>query len=399
MKAGLIDEMQLQAALAYQRQWGGKLGDALVANNFLDEMMMWRGLSRQLAVPLVSLPEQGFAPGIEKTVPVEMCRKHSIVPVSKDARELTVATSEPNNIAGIDEVAFRVGTRLKVVLAPDREVEWAIRRLYAGESAPCPPPRQRRVIHGAQGVADVVSVSGRSNTVEFSSSGPPSPQSASSSGIRGPVAGGNAPAGYSTPAAGYRAPGTAPSSSTAVATSPTAVAAPTPSPFNPFLGKPPSTQATTVAPPPGYPSTGPSPGTPAQPPMNPFTGSAMTAHSLPPIAPQSFSNTGAAGPAGAGMGGQAVGHSAAHAAQHAATHSGAYPGPSPASYAGPSGVHPAPPFSPGIANVTSTVTTSSAQTEAALRENAAALRFIVEACIARGVFTREEYVARVKAQP
>ena len=30
LQAGLIDEMQLQSAVARQRQWGGKLGDVLV---------------------------------------------------------------------------------------------------------------------------------------------------------------------------------------------------------------------------------------------------------------------------------------------------------------------------------------------------------------------------------
>jgi hypothetical protein len=144
VKAQLIDEMQLQSALAHQRQWGGKLGDILVTNGFLDEMMLWRGLSKQLGVQLVSLPDERFVPGIEKQIPLELCEKHQVVPVLRDDKGLTLATSDPNNLGGIDEVAFRTGTRLRVVLAPDREVEWAIRRLYRGDTAPCPPPRLRR---------------------------------------------------------------------------------------------------------------------------------------------------------------------------------------------------------------------------------------------------------------
>lgn len=144
MKAGLIDELQLQSALAHQRQWGGKLGDILVNNGFLDEMMLWRGLSKQLGVPLVSLPEQKMVPGIEKQVPLELCQKHSIFPLSRDDKGLTIATSDPGNVGGIDEVAFRLGVRLRIVLAPDREVEWAIRRYHQGDPAQCPPPRLRR---------------------------------------------------------------------------------------------------------------------------------------------------------------------------------------------------------------------------------------------------------------
>ncbi len=144
--AGLIDELQLQSALAHQRQWGGKLGDILVNNGFLDEMMLWRGLSKQLAVPLVSLPEQKITAGLEKQVPLDLCQKHSIFPIARDDKGITLATSDPGNIGGIDEVAFRLGVRLKLVLAPDREVEWAIRRYHFNDPAPCPPPRLRRVM-------------------------------------------------------------------------------------------------------------------------------------------------------------------------------------------------------------------------------------------------------------
>ena len=144
VKAQLIDEMQLQSALAHQRQWGGRLGDILVTNGFLDEMMLWRGLSKQLGVTLISLPDEKFVPGIEKQIPLELCQKHQVVPILRDDKGLTLATSDPNNLGGIDEIAFRTGIRLRVVLAPDREIEWAMRRLYHGDTSPCPPPRQRR---------------------------------------------------------------------------------------------------------------------------------------------------------------------------------------------------------------------------------------------------------------
>ena len=147
--AGLIDQLQLQSALALQKQWGGKLGDVLVNNGFLDEMMLWRGLSKQLGVPLVCLPDEHLAPGIEKLLPLIVCEKHSIFPLLREEKTLTLATSDPNNIGGLDEVAFRVGARLRIVLAPDREIEWAIRRYHRGNQAPCPPPRTKRIADAA----------------------------------------------------------------------------------------------------------------------------------------------------------------------------------------------------------------------------------------------------------
>ena len=143
VKAGLISELQLQSALAHQRRWGGKLGDALIQCGFLDEMMLWKGLSKQLGVQLLSIPALTLAPGIERELPAELAFKHKLIPIEQKDRSLTVATSEPNNVGGLDEVAFRLGVRLKVVLAPEREVDWALRRLYQGDPAPCPPPTVR----------------------------------------------------------------------------------------------------------------------------------------------------------------------------------------------------------------------------------------------------------------
>lgn len=144
IRAGLIDEMQLNSALSHQRQWGGKLGDILVQQDVLDEMMLWRGLSRQLDVPLVSLTEIRILPELLAALPAEMCERLEIVPISRDDRSITIATSDPNNIGALDEVAFRTGLKVKTVLAPAREVEWALRAGYHGERSPCPPPRQKR---------------------------------------------------------------------------------------------------------------------------------------------------------------------------------------------------------------------------------------------------------------
>jgi hypothetical protein len=143
VKVGLIDEMQLQSALAHQRQYGGRLGDVLINNGMVDEMMLYKGLARQMNVPLVSIPEALPARTIVAQVPTEVCRRHEIIAVASDDREVTVAMSDPSNMDAVDEVGFKTGKRVKVVLAPAREIEWAQRRFFGGEKTPCPPPKQR----------------------------------------------------------------------------------------------------------------------------------------------------------------------------------------------------------------------------------------------------------------
>ncbi len=156
VKAGLIDEMQLTSALAQQKQWGGKLGDILVDQGVLDEMMLWLGLSKQLDVPLVALPDLVIPPDVLPLIARETCEKLDIFPVLRDERSITVATSDPNNIGALDEVAFRTGLKVKTVLAPAREVTWAIRTYYYSDRAPCPPPRLRRDLSSVPNGAPVI---------------------------------------------------------------------------------------------------------------------------------------------------------------------------------------------------------------------------------------------------
>ena len=59
IEAGVLDPTQLQAALAEQKKWGGKLGRTLVEMGFVDEDSMVRALSRQLKLPVAS---SGSAP-------------------------------------------------------------------------------------------------------------------------------------------------------------------------------------------------------------------------------------------------------------------------------------------------------------------------------------------------
>src|SRR3981189_3439826 len=55
VKAGVITELQLKAALAEQQQWGGKLGDILVRMEFLTEEVLVRALSKQTGIARADL--------------------------------------------------------------------------------------------------------------------------------------------------------------------------------------------------------------------------------------------------------------------------------------------------------------------------------------------------------
>ena len=48
IEQGRIDDMQLKSAVAYQRRWGGRIGQAMVTLGFLSEQVLMSTLSLQL---------------------------------------------------------------------------------------------------------------------------------------------------------------------------------------------------------------------------------------------------------------------------------------------------------------------------------------------------------------
>src|SRR5438094_8478637 len=90
VKAGVITELQLKAALAEQTQWGGKLGDILVRMEFLTEEVLVRALSKQTGIPRADLTGEGDR-GALALVPAEGAEAFGLVPVtSKEAARARV---------------------------------------------------------------------------------------------------------------------------------------------------------------------------------------------------------------------------------------------------------------------------------------------------------------------
>src|SRR5258708_28577407 len=96
VKAGVITELQLKAALAEQSQWGGKLGDILVRMEFLTEEVLVRALSKQTGIPRADLTGEGD-PAALALVPPDVAEEFRLVPVmaKEQGPLLLVAMSDP----------------------------------------------------------------------------------------------------------------------------------------------------------------------------------------------------------------------------------------------------------------------------------------------------------------
>ncbi|HXL40433.1 MAG TPA: hypothetical protein VN928_07750 [Myxococcales bacterium] len=133
---GVIDEHQLQSALGHQKQWGGKLGAVLVQKGFCAEEAMVSALAKHLGMPRVRLAEVKVDPRAVKYVSKQIAEKLHVLPyeISGSGRSevVTIAMSDPTDLAAVDQLAFHTGKRLKPMLAGDGEIVSAIHAHYGG---------------------------------------------------------------------------------------------------------------------------------------------------------------------------------------------------------------------------------------------------------------------------
>src|SRR4051794_8224772 len=97
LDAGVIDEVQLSAALAEQKKWGGKLGRTLVEMGYVDEDSMALALSRQLGLPVIDLDHAPLSPDVPKLLRLDVAERYGVFPVGADTKHkiLHVATPDP----------------------------------------------------------------------------------------------------------------------------------------------------------------------------------------------------------------------------------------------------------------------------------------------------------------
>ena len=143
VEAGVLDGRQLQEALAYQRRWGGKLGQVAVGLELATEQQVISALAARLACPTVDLAALEPGPELEaalQVVPGDVALRHKILPFRLHPTFLAVAMADPSNVVVIDELAFRAGRRVRIAIAGEHEIVQSVRRLYFLEPVDLPAP-------------------------------------------------------------------------------------------------------------------------------------------------------------------------------------------------------------------------------------------------------------------
>ncbi len=136
VQRGCIDAVQLQSALAHQRQWGGRIGRSIVQLGFMQEKALLKNVGEQMGVPFVEVGDLQVPRDVLALVPERLIRTRKVLPVERVGTgrrgPLVVAVPDPSDLAMLDEIAFATGMAVRPVLAAEAELERAIARLLDG---------------------------------------------------------------------------------------------------------------------------------------------------------------------------------------------------------------------------------------------------------------------------
>lgn len=100
----------------------------LLRRGMVTEEQFARALGTVLDIPYVDLGQIEIDPATVSLLASELCRRHSVLPISRTARELTLAMVDPQNIIALDDVAGTTGLSVRPVLTTQEGMQQALDR-------------------------------------------------------------------------------------------------------------------------------------------------------------------------------------------------------------------------------------------------------------------------------
>ena len=128
---GIITRAQLDEALKCQVVFGIKLGSSLIELGFIDDERLTRLLSSKLGIPSVTRKELAdIHYSIYSLITSSMAEKYRVIPFRHEGKRLSVAMTDPTDLAAIDQLGFATGCIIQPFIAPDLCISTALGKYY-----------------------------------------------------------------------------------------------------------------------------------------------------------------------------------------------------------------------------------------------------------------------------
>ena len=130
IERNIINERQLEKALAVQKERGGLIGELLVELGFAKEEDIAQSLTAQYGFPYLPLSNYDINPEIINIVPGRVVRQYLLIPIDKISNNLTLAMSNPLNVQAIEDVELISGCSVQTFVSTSSDIKRAIEKYY-----------------------------------------------------------------------------------------------------------------------------------------------------------------------------------------------------------------------------------------------------------------------------
>ncbi len=134
IEAGILSEEALEQAMVRQKETGHRLGQTMVELGLVSPEQIAAALSAQLGIPYVRLADYTITPDLIQKIPVQVAKRHKLIPIEEVGAKLIVAVADPLDITALDDLQLMLGLEIEPVIAAESDVMRAIEQQY-GEAA------------------------------------------------------------------------------------------------------------------------------------------------------------------------------------------------------------------------------------------------------------------------
>ena len=132
---GIIDDKQIEEALAIQNESGAKIGQALIRLGHIDDVELGRALARQAKLPFVDLRKGRISQEVIDLVPGNLAEEYGIIPVKVQGGEVIVAMADPMQQFNLENLRFLLNMTFRCAVAAESTLKEAFKTYYAVDKA------------------------------------------------------------------------------------------------------------------------------------------------------------------------------------------------------------------------------------------------------------------------
>ncbi len=133
IKEEIISRSDIPRIVSYAKEKEIDFFDAIVALQLVDKELLTMVLAKGLRIPFLRLTKLDIDEDILKIIPVEVMKRHKIVPISVVRDVITVAMVDPWNYIAVDDLRVRANKQVAVCLTPESEFRKFLERFLKEE--------------------------------------------------------------------------------------------------------------------------------------------------------------------------------------------------------------------------------------------------------------------------